>query len=71
MEAKELRIGNYIYNGIEVCEVRQIDASDPFDRDYPKIYPDEKFHSGELTAWDTLRVFNDTCGNHKFKTKNK
>jgi hypothetical protein len=27
----------------------------------------EKFDSDEFTAWDTLRVFNDTCKNHQFK----
>ena len=34
-----------------------------------KQYPSEKFESGELTAWDSLQKFSDTCENHEFKTK--
>lgn len=33
-----------------------------------KQYPKEKFENGNLSAWETLRVFSDTCNNHKFKT---
>lgn len=32
-----------------------------------KQYPDEKFESGELTGWDSLKRFSDTCKNHEFK----
>ena len=32
-----------------------------------KQYPKEKFESGELTAWDSLQKFSDTCKNHEFK----
>lgn len=32
-----------------------------------KQYPIEKWESGELTAWDSLQKFSDTCGNHEFK----
>ena len=33
----------------------------------PTKYNQEKFDNDEFTAWDTLRVFNDTCENHQFK----
>ena len=33
----------------------------------PKEYTQEKFDNGDFCAWDTLRVFNDTCYNHEFK----
>jgi len=39
-----------------------------------KQYPLEKWESGELTAWDSLQKFSDTCENHEFKdqtSKNK
>lgn len=26
--------------------------------------------SGDLSPWETLRVFNDTCNDHEFKIKN-
>lgn len=32
-----------------------------------KQYNQEKHDNGEFTAWDTLRVFSDTCDNHEFK----
>ncbi len=34
-----------------------------------KQYNQEMFDRGEFTAWDTLRVFSDTCDNHEFKSK--
>lgn len=36
----------------------------------PKEFDQEKFDNGEFTAWDTLRVFNNTCSDHEFKPKN-
>lgn len=30
-----------------------------------KQYNQEKFDTGEITAWDTLRTFNDVCDNHE------
>jgi len=33
---------------------------------HPK-YKEEDFLSGKLSAWDTLRVFSDTCENHQYK----
>lgn len=33
------------------------------------LYPKEKLESGELSPWDTLVVFNDTCSSHEFKIK--
>lgn len=30
-------------------------------------YPKEKWVSGELTAWDSLQKFSDSCKNHEFK----
>jgi len=33
---------------------------------HPK-YTKEDFENGELSAWDTLRVFNETCKDHEFK----
>ena len=33
----------------------------------PKHYNKETFDNGDFSAWDTLRVFSDTCNNHKFK----
>lgn len=35
----------------------------------PEYYNKEAFDSEDFRAWDTLRVFNDTCDNHKFKSK--
>ena len=32
-----------------------------------KQYPNEKWESGELTAWDSLQKFSDTCEFHEFK----
>ena len=32
-----------------------------------KQYNQEKFDNDEFSAWDTLRVFSDTCDNHEFK----
>lgn len=31
-----------------------------------KQYPKEKWESGELTAWDSLQKFSDTCEFHEF-----
>ena len=31
------------------------------------LYPKEKFESGELTAWDSLKEFWDKCDKHNFK----
>lgn len=30
---------------------------------------DEDMKSGKLSAWDSLRVFSDTCNDHEFKDK--
>ena len=35
----------------------------------PKEYTQEKADTGEFSAWDTLRVFSDTCSDHEFKEK--
>jgi hypothetical protein len=35
---------------------------------HPK-YKAEDFESGELTAWDTLMEFSQTCKDHEFKTE--
>jgi len=35
---------------------------------HPELYTHEKLDKG-ISAWDTLRVFNDTCENHEFKIK--
>ena len=32
-----------------------------------KQYPKEKWKRGELTAWDSLQKFSDTCKNHEFR----
>lgn len=32
-------------------------------------YSEERFLSGELSPWDTLRVFSDDCTDHEFKIK--
>jgi hypothetical protein len=37
--------------------------------EHPDKYTLEKFKLEEFSLWDTLRVFNDTCENHQFKTK--
>jgi len=37
--------------------------------DDPENYTQEKFDNNEFTAWDTLRVFSDTCKNHKYRNK--
>ena len=34
-----------------------------------ELYPKEKWESGELTAWDSLQKFSDTCDKHEFKPK--
>ena len=34
-----------------------------------KQYPLEKWQSGELSPWDSIQVFSDTCKNHEFKTQ--
>ncbi len=33
-------------------------------------YTQEKFDNDEFCAWDTLRVFSDTCESHEFKLEN-
>lgn len=30
-------------------------------------YTKEKFDKGEISAWDTVKKFSDTCINHSFK----
>ena len=32
------------------------------------IFPKEKWESGELSPWDSLQVFSDTCEFHEFKS---
>lgn len=32
------------------------------------LYPAEKMREGEISAWDTLREFWESCGKHEFKT---
>ena len=34
-----------------------------------KQYNQAKHDNGEFGAWDTLRVFSDSCNNHKSKEK--
>ena len=34
--------------------------------EHPK-YTEAMFLSGEISPWDTLRVFSDTCNDHEFK----
>lgn len=34
----------------------------------PKKYNQKTFDNDEFCAWDTLRVFNETCKDHEFKT---
>lgn len=34
-----------------------------------KQYPEEKLKKGDISPWETLRVFSDTCKNHEFKIK--
>lgn len=36
----------------------------------PGQYPSEKMKNGDISPWDTLRVFNDTCNSHEFKATN-
>ena len=36
---------------------------------HPEEYSKEKADNLEFTAWDSLRVFSDTCKKHEFKTK--
>jgi len=33
----------------------------------PKVYNEEAFNKESWSAWETLRVFNNTCNNHEFK----
>lgn len=32
-----------------------------------EIYSKEDIENGEISAWETLRVFSASCNNHKFK----
>ena len=34
-----------------------------------KQYPKEKFENGDFCAWDTLRVFSNTCKHHEVNKK--
>lgn len=34
-----------------------------------EIYPEEELINGNISPWDTLRVFSDKCEKHDFKTK--
>lgn len=34
----------------------------------PSKYTQEKWDNGEFTAWDTLRIFDETCDNHEYKS---
>lgn len=34
-----------------------------------KKYPSAKFETGELTAWDSLQEFSNTCALHEFKDR--
>ena len=33
----------------------------------PEKYNQKTWDNGGFTAWDTLRVFSDTCKNHEFR----
>lgn len=33
----------------------------------PEEYPEEIIESPDFSAWETLRVFSDTCDKHEFK----
>jgi len=35
------------------------------------IYPEEKLMTGEISPWDTLKVFSDTCDKHESPEQNK
>ncbi len=32
-----------------------------------ELFPKSGFESGEISGWDMLQVFSDTCDNHEFK----
>lgn len=33
----------------------------------PEEFTQEKYENGELSPWDSLRVFSDTCDRHEFR----
>lgn len=48
-------------NQFKIGKLTHLHCSDP------KEYTQDKFDNNEFCAWDTLRVFNETCDNHEFK----
>lgn len=62
-KAKKPKCHNCIFagNNFKVANVTHLHCCDE------KQYPKDKFESGELTAWDSLMKFSDTCNNHEFK----
>jgi hypothetical protein len=60
---KKLRCYNCQHAGAQfkVHKLTHVHCADP------TKYNQETFDKGEFTAWDTLRVFSDTCENHKMK----
>jgi len=61
--AKNARCYNCKFSGkqFKVSNVTHLHCEDE------KQYPIEKWESGELTAWDSLQKFSDTCNFHEFK----
>lgn len=60
---KKARCYNCMYAGrqFKVWKLTHLHCGDP------SKYNQERFDRGEFCAWDTLRVFSDTCDNHKYK----
>ena len=67
MEEKKPRCYNCNFSGkqFKINKLTHLHCEDP------KKYTKEKFIKGEFSAWDTLRVFNNTCDNHKFRKPKK
>ena len=34
-----------------------------------ELYPEKEIEEGNISAWDTLRVFSDSCDKHEFKQR--
>lgn len=60
---KKPRCYNCIHGGVQfkLHKLTHLHCNDP------SKYNQGSFDRGEFCMWDTLRVFSDTCDNHKFK----
>lgn len=63
MEEKKRRCHNCKYSGkqFKIKNLTHLHCENE------KLYPFNEIYDGNISPWETLRVFNDTCHEHSFK----